>query len=350
MKKVLNDFLRRCGELATAFQKKYKVDLFFRTTVNISVLSAGFVLVCILAFALSFWIPTIAWYLFVGILLVALTVVVLLARIMLRPIRDSLHYQKLFISNIAHELRTPLSTIKTTTEVALLSEKLPPSSKKLHTDILHELDRISSIINNLLSLNTLNRPERIEFEKVDLGPLLDAVAQQLSSLARERGIEMILKKDHYRIVWGNATALEQIMTNLIKNAISYTLKGVDGVVTVSIKPDYNGSIVFSVADNGIGIARDDLFHIFEPFYRVDTSRVRNIRKIGSGLGLTIVNELVRVHQGRIHIQSTLRKGTIVSIFLPSVVEIHDAGVSKGDERQGGSEIAVDFSGKQRARV
>ena len=329
---------------ATALREKYVNDLFFHTALNVIFVSAGFVLACIIAFALSLWLHTVAWYIFVGILIAAITFWVLLVRILVQPARDTLHYQKLFISNIAHELRTPLSTIKTSTEVALLDEKLHGSVRKMLVDTICELDRISEIINNLLSLNTLNRPERIEFQNVDLGPLLDTVVSHLSSFARERGIELVLKKDVYRTVWGNSTALEQVMTNLIKNAISYTPRGSSGIVTISIHPDYQGSVRFVVSDNGIGIAQKDLFHIFEPFYRADKSRVRNVRKIGSGLGLTIVNEIVRVHHGKIHIQSIPRKGTTVSVLLPSGIE--PGAIPPLNVRQpASSEISVDFSKK-----
>ena len=329
---------------ATALREKYVNDLFFHTALNVIFVSAGFVLACIIAFALSLWLHTVAWYIFVGILIAAITFWVLLVRILVQPARDTLHYQKLFISNIAHELRTPLSTIKTSTEVALLDEKLHGSVRKMLVDTICELDRISEIINNLLSLNTLNRPERIEFQNVDLGPLLDTVVSHLSSFARERGIELVLKKDVYRTVWGNSTALEQVMTNLIKNAISYTPRGSSGIVTISIHPDYQGSVRFVVSDNGIGIAQKDLFHIFEPFYRADKSRVRNVRKIGSGLGLTIVNEIVRVHHGKIHIQSIPRKGTTVSVLLPSGIE-PGAIPPLNVRQQASSEISVDFSKK-----
>lgn len=321
-------------------QEKYRTDLFSRTTINIGLLLAAFVLACLGAFALSLWLQSAAWYIFLGILAVVIIFTVLLARILLRPVRDTLHYQKLFISNVAHELRTPLSTIKTSTEVALLDDKLPQSQRRVHIDVVNELDRISEIINNLLSLNTLTRPERIEFQNVDLGDLLDIVVRHLSPLARERGVELVIKKDNFRMVWGNPVALEQVMTNIIKNAISYTPKGSGGAVTVSVKPDYHGAIVFAVTDTGIGISQEDLFHIFEPFYRADTSRVRNIHKTGSGLGLTIVNEIVRIHHGRINIQSTPRKGTTVLVALPSGVE---SVAAQADDTHGGSEIFLDFT-------
>ena len=334
--------MKRFEAWATALREKYVNDLFFHTALNVIFVSAGFVLVCLIAFALSLWLHTVAWFIFVGILVAAISFWVLLVRILVRPARDTLHYQKLFISNVAHELRTPLSTIKTSTEVALLDEKLPHSVRTTLTDTICELDRISEIINNLLSLNTLNRPEHIEFQNIDLGPLLDQAVTHLSSYARERSIEMMVKKDTYRTVWGNATALEQVMENLIKNAISYTPRNAGGIVTISLHPDYHGSILFSVTDNGIGIAQKDLFHIFEPFYRADKSRVRNVRKIGSGLGLTIVNEIVRIHHGKIQIQSVPRKGTTVSVLLPSGLE-PSATPPPSVRQHTGGEISVDFS-------
>ena len=345
MKQILENYSRRFAAWVTSSREKYASDLFFRTALNVVVVSAGFVLACIIAFALSVWLHAVGWYIFFGILLAAVLFWVVLVRILVRPARNTLHYQKLFISNIAHELRTPLSTIKTSTEVALLDDALSPSIRTTLSHIVVELDRASEILDNLLSLNILNRPERIEFQNVDLGPLLDTVVGHLSSLAKDRGIEIVVKKDAYRVVWGNATALEQVMTNLLKNSISYTQKKSNGSVTVSIQPDYHGMVVFTVADNGVGIAQKDLFHIFEPFYRADKSRVRNIHKVGSGLGLTIVNEIVRVHHGKIHIQSMPRKGTIVSVLLPSGID-PSASPSATSPQALGGEISVDFSKKE----
>ena len=282
------------------------------------------------------------WVVFGGTVLLAVAFGALLARVTLRPARQTLHYQKLFISNVAHELRTPLSTIKTSTEVALLDESQPSSLRNTLLEIVGELDRISEIINNLLSLNTFTRPERMQFENTDLGPLIETVVARHQTLARERGVEMVIKMDNYRVVWGNATALEQVVTNLLRNAIGYTPKGSNGVVSISVRPDYRGSVEISVSDTGIGISQDDLFHILEPFYRADTSRVRNIKTGGSGLGLTIVNEIVRVHHGRINIQSAKRKGTTVSVFLPAGAPPGNNG-SETQADHDRSEVPIDFS-------
>ncbi len=327
-------------EWVTSLWEKYKADLFFRTTLHVIFLQALLVFVCVAALLLALQFADNKGLFFVAIVVAAAGFGILLARFTLKPARDTLRYQRLFISNVAHELRTPLSTIKTSTEVALL-EDASPSLRATMQEILIELDRISEIINNLLSLNTLTRPERMQFQNVDLGPIVDTVVRRHVQLARERGIELIVKKDTYCVVWGNATAIEQVITNLLKNAISYTPKDGNGVVSVSVRPDYHGMIFIAISDNGIGIAQEDLFHIFEPFYRADMSRVRKVRKTGSGLGLTIVNEIVRVHHGRITIQSALRKGTVVSVFLPSGAS-HDIE-PPGNSARGKSEVSVDFS-------
>ena len=333
--------MRQFAEWAIASQEKYRNDLFFRTTLQIITLQSLLVVVCLAAFVFSLYNPGDEWYAFGGVLILSGLCGTLLARFTLSPARDTLRYQKLFISNVAHELRTPLSVIKTSTEVGLIDDSLPPIVKETFNDILKELDRVSEIINNLLSLNALTRPERMQFGNIELGPLVESIAKRHALLANERGIKLNLKKDGYTTVWGNATALEQIIANLVKNAISYTPKGSSGSVTVEVRPEGN-MMLLSVSDTGIGISQEDLFHIFEPFYRADMSRVRKIKKSGSGLGLTIVNELVRVHHGKIQIQSALRRGTHVHVYLPFGTASESQSVEINSEKDE-SAISLDFS-------
>lgn len=272
-------------------------------------------MVCVAAYLFSLYNPDQKWGAFSGVVLLSILFGLLLARFTLRPARDTLRYQKLFISNVAHELRTPLAIIKTSTEVALIDDTLPKDVQETLHDIIAELDRLSEIINNLLSLNNLTRPERMQFKPTDVGEIVKTVIARHLTLAQERGIRLVVKKGEDTEVWGNPSALEQIITNVVKNAVSYTPKDTKGVVTVTVLPEGDMMIV-TIADNGIGISEEDLNHIFEPFYRADMSRVRRIKKSGSGLGLTIVNELVRAHHGKIQIQSTKGKGTTLSISLP----------------------------------
>jgi signal transduction histidine kinase len=328
--------------LAIALRERYRSDLFFRTTLHIITLQALLVLVSLSAFLFSLYNPGDTWYAFGGVLLLSALCGALLARFTLSPARDTLRYQKLFISNVAHELRTPISVIKTSTEVALIDDSLPKDVRSTFGDIVLELDRISEILNNLLSLNALTRPERMQFANIELGPLVDSVVKRHAVLANERGIKVKVKKDAYTRCRGNATALEQVIANLVKNAISYTPKGGAGKVRIEVGPR-GDMLVLSVSDNGVGISKEDLFHIFEPFYRADMSRVRKIKKSGTGLGLTIVNELVRVHKGKIQVQSALRTGTTVSVFLPFGADRPLIGPSLTDKNIN-SEISLDFSG------
>jgi signal transduction histidine kinase len=116
---------------------------------------------------------------------------------------------------------------------------------------------------------------------------------------------------------GNAVALEQLVINLLNNALHYTPKGGRGLVKITLRHEQENFLTLSIADNGIGIAKEDLAHILEPFYRGDKSRARNIKDAGSGLGLSIVNEIVQSHGGQIRINSTPGKGTNVTVRLPA---------------------------------
>lgn len=371
--------MKQFAEWATALRVKYRNDLFFRTTLYVVLLQFLVVFGCVVAFwwtlsytnerVLSSVVESIRAivesrpgatpeslslsvaelqrrsiaFVFVTLSAVAVVMGLVLARFTLKPARNTLRQQKLFISNVAHELRTPLSTIKTSTEVALLDDKLPPGIRRTLLEVGEELNRISEIINNLLSLNALSRPERMQFSEVNLSSLAEEVVQRLLPLARERGIRVTTRREQSIAVWGNATALEQVMTNLLKNALSYTPEGGKGMVTLTLRPDLSGMVLFSVSDNGIGISQEDLFHIFEPFYRADTSRVRRVRKSGTGLGLTIVNEMVRMHQGKIQIKSAKGKGTAVSVYLPQLTRGNDKDHSN---TRALNEVSLDFSGTE----
>lgn len=262
-----------------------------------------------------------------------------IARLALSPTRNALASQKQFIGNVAHELRTPLAVSKTNMEVALLSGPLDPQLRETLVGTIEEIDRASEIINNLLSLSASIRPERIEFRNVDLGGTLDSVMRKLRSLADSKHLEVEIRVSEHRIVWGNPTALEQIVMNIAKNAISYSAER--GRVLLTIEPAHPDYIEFAARDAGRGIARKDLFRVFEPYYRADPSRVRSGG--GSGLGLTIVSELVKLHKGRISIRSAEGRGTTVTILLPVGSSDLDPENMEAIRPENSSEVAVDFS-------
>lgn len=235
--------------------------------------------------------------------------------------REILQSQKRFISDVAHELRTPLSVIKTSAEVALIDPALPRDTRATFEEILAELERLSEILNNLLSLSALSRPEQMWFKNLDVGAVAEVVVARHRSLARERKLRVRLRTKVGSIAWANASAVEQILSNIVKNALLYTPQGGEAVsVTVAPEPPRGAeeaSIRLVVEDHGVGITPKDLGHLFEPFYRADLSRTRLVTKTGSGLGLTIAHELVRAQGGTIDIQSRRSKGTTVAVRLPA---------------------------------
>ncbi len=184
----------------------------------------------------------------------------IIAKLTLYPTRHALKSQKRFVSDIAHELRTPISVIKTNSEVALLDDNFNPTVKKIFKTNIEELDRVSAIINNLLTFNNLVKPEQVPFAPVNMGEVVDVSIKKLDELIKRKEIKLTVKKISPYTVLGNVTALEQITLNIIKNAINYNRSG--GLVSVKIEPDYSGNVILEVEDNGIGISQDDLIHIF----------------------------------------------------------------------------------------
>jgi len=264
----------------------------------------------------------------------------LLTRVALSPTRTALASQKQFVGNIAHEIRTPLSVIKTNTEVALLGDNLDAETRQTLVNIVEESDRMSDIINNLLSLSASIRPERIEFSVVDVGPVVSDVVRKLEGLARLRMLDLTVRRSEDCRVWGNHAALEQILTNIVKNAINHTSRG--GHISITAEEIGTSHVEIAVKDSGTGIAREDLFHIFEPFYRAEPSR--NRAKGGSGLGLAIVSELVRLHRGKITVRSAIGRGTTVVITLPPAPgSSADMSIRK---KTSFDEVAVDYSHRE----
>lgn len=255
--------------------------------------------------------------LFFSIALGATMISYFLAGITLGPIKQIIRAQKRFIADASHELRTPLSIIKADSEIALLDgNDIPPKeSSAIIKSNLEEVDRMSKIIDNLLNLSFYDTTAtEIPFTKIDMVQMAVNLVQKTQSLARNKDVTLTVSSDiQTATVTGNATALEQMTMNLIRNAILYTPQG--GFVLVSVeKSDNKEAIELKVKDTGIGISSKDLPNILSPFYKGEQTRSRE----GSGLGLTIVKKIVDRHHGYIDIQSELGKGTLVKVSFPAV--------------------------------
>jgi two-component system phosphate regulon sensor histidine kinase PhoR len=214
-----------------------------------------------------------------------------------------------FVANVSHELRTPLTAIYGYLET--LEEDAKDIQKDYVQIIKKHTQRLTNIVQDLLILSELEQKRKIEFEYVKLKKIVENVLTIYERKAIEKGLKLKLKiEDSIDKIKGDSFQLEQLLINLIDNAIKYTEK--DGIeILASKEKDF---VKLEVRDTGIGIPEKDLPRIFERFYVVDKSRSRKLG--GTGLGLSIVKHIVMLHNGKIDVKSTQGKGTIFTIWLP----------------------------------
>jgi len=219
-----------------------------------------------------------------------------------------------FVSNASHELKTPLTSIKVLADMLVNSPVDDPAfTKEILGDISKETERMAELINDLLTLVRLDEGTAIQHTAVSLSDVVNSILPALKSIAAGRSIIINHSVTEGIYVSGRRSALSEIVTNLIDNAIKYSND--NSVINVSLSTKGISSAIFTVKDNGIGIHEEDLPLIFERFYRVDKARSRTTG--GTGLGLSIVKQLVAEHSGEINASSTFGKGTTMTVTLPT---------------------------------
>jgi two-component system phosphate regulon sensor histidine kinase PhoR len=218
--------------------------------------------------------------------------------------------KKDFVVNVSHELRTPLTAIKGFAET--LEDEANENTKTYAEVIRRNTDRLINIVQDLSLLSELEEKGRkLESEEVDLQHLADNVIRIFKSRLTEKGLDFQIKvEDGLPNIKGDAFKLEQMLINLLDNAIKYTEKG---TIVLALKRK-DGAVEIIVEDTGIGIPKEHLTRIFERFYVVDKSRSKKLG--GTGLGLSIVKHIVLAHKGTIDVKSSLAKGTTFTINLP----------------------------------
>jgi signal transduction histidine kinase len=220
---------------------------------------------------------------------------------------------KKFAADVAHEIRTPLTTMSLLTKALKEHDMDPEQHKEFIEDLDNELERLVALVNDLLELSKLEK-SRIELEEVNLTRFLqDMVIDSQYRFARG-GLELIdVLTDEELIVSAAPLQLRQVLSNLLDNSLNYTDPG--GTVTVSL---YRAELeaVVKVEDTGCGIPEDDLNYIFERFFRVDQARSREAG--GTGLGLAIVSEIIDKHNGKVWVESEEGCGSIFYFSLPLV--------------------------------
>ena len=219
--------------------------------------------------------------------------------------------KKDFVSNVSHELRTPLTSIKGYAETLRNEVDTVPGKKYLET-IERNTDRLINIVNDLLLLSGLEERAVLELEDIDLVGFLENIIRIFDQRLKDKQLSLAIDvKENLPPIRADRFKLEQMLVNLLDNAVKYTDHG---EITVSMDV-HEKRVRLQVSDTGIGIPKDDIPRIFERFYVVDKSRSR--RSGGTGLGLSIVKHIVLLHHGTIDIESALGKGTSVTVTLPT---------------------------------
>jgi two-component system phosphate regulon sensor histidine kinase PhoR len=219
-----------------------------------------------------------------------------------------------FVANVSHELRTPLTTIKGYAETLLEGGLKEDQTLQFVQVIKRHTDRLTKIVEDLLMLSRIETKEfQLKMEAIPLRDFIDDVVEFVKEPAERKKISLSRNEIPSSLsVHADRSYLEQILINLLDNAIKYTPEG--GQVTVSAIERDSKDIQFSVEDNGIGIPKEDLSRIFERFYRVDKGRSKEMG--GTGLGLSIVKHLVQAHGGRVWVESQMGKGSTFYFTLP----------------------------------
>lgn len=225
--------------------------------------------------------------------------------------KEAKEQMRRFVADASHELRTPLTSIHGFTEVLLRGamnqpERLYRSLKSMYT----ESERMKKLIEDLLLLAKLDRLPKLECTERDLIELVLEMENQLRLLAGHRKVSFNLNSPSK--CWFNADKIKQVILNLFNNAVQHT-DPESGEIEISVGPAEDG-IELKVKDSGHGISEEHLNHLFERFYRVESSRTRKYG--GSGLGLAITQSLVELHGGKIRVESTVGEGSTFCVWLP----------------------------------
>lgn len=237
---------------------------------------------------------------------------------MLGRLERAFHRQRQFTDDASHELRSPLAVIEAEATLALRRERVAEDYRESLAIIAEESASMNRLIDQLLTLARGDAGEEaIDYRQIDLTNLITETVNVMQPLAEEEKLKLValpLERGDLGIrVTGDETQLRRVLTNLVENAICHTEPG--GEITVSAEQQ-ESTIEWRVKDTGCGISEDHLPHIFERFYRADTTRSR--RSGGSGLGLAISRQIIEAHHGTIVVESELNGGTTFTIQLPTV--------------------------------
>lgn len=217
-----------------------------------------------------------------------------------------------FVANVSHELKTPITSIKGFTETLLDGAKNDEASLDMFLNImLKESNRIQSLVDDLLDLSKIEQNTELDKHSIRLSKVAHHALEMIQPLAQDKNIEFIDEINDNVTAMADESKMSQVIVNLLSNAVNYSPP--DKTITIRV---YNKERckVIEVIDQGIGIAKEETYRIFERFYRVDKARSRDSG--GTGLGLSITKHIVEGYQGTIEVESELGKGSIFRVQLP----------------------------------
>jgi heavy metal sensor kinase len=246
---------------------------------------------------------------------------------MLARIEASVRSVSRFTADAAHELRTPVTVIRTSAELALRHRRSPESYEQTLTSIQSETEEMTELLERLLLLARGDAGQwHFDLEMVFADDLLRRLRTVISSLAESKGIRLDLQiPEQSAAVWADESAIRRLIMILVDNAIKYTPAG--GRVGVALRHQDNCCLI-EVADSGCGIAAEQLPYVFDRFYRADPARTAGM---GVGLGLAIARTIVEAHQGRVEVTSTSGKGSTFRVLLPAHQPLADPVAMAGHQ-------------------
>lgn len=232
----------------------------------------------------------------------------------LRPIAVMVDEQRRFISDASHELRTPLTSLKTSFEVHLRDPRLTLSeAKKLLKESVADVNRLQSLSDGLLTLAQYQQPKNEAFTTIDLRYVVNQAIQKVAALAETKHIDIAYESKKLS-VYGHKERITELFVILLDNAIKYSPE--KSRITIEAKRR-DGYIAITVRDQGMGISKHDLPHIFDRFYRADSARASTGGDGGYGLGLAIAKQIIDSHNGKISATSAPKKGSAFTVRLPT---------------------------------
>ena len=229
------------------------------------------------------------------------------------PLKEAYDKQKQFAADASHELRTPLAVVMASADLLLADPSIQePFLKEVISDVKSEVKKMSKLVSDLLLVaRSDNNALKVKIQKIDLGNILKQNVRMMTPLAEKKEIQLIGEGFKKFFIHGDEQKIKQLILILVDNAIKYTPNG--GKVIVRLEKTDSTTAIFSVQDSGIGIAPEDQQKIFDRFYRVDKVRSREMG--GNGLGLSIATEILRLHEGKISVDSEPEHGTKFTVEL-----------------------------------